>query len=596
MLRNFASRQLSIAAVLPLSGLMLLTVSRACGAAEPTPGVEEIKNVTIAVGGQPYTGDLIPPATESGFKFRWSETGDLLTFRWSSLEESERTKVQKFFGIKVAEGGTHLEWGEEVECVRLKLPNNRFLEGKLEPERALPGFHCIRNATQVVQIPQHEVLSMEKIRKKESDIYPPEEALNIILLRTPPQPDSAADYLELARKCSIMGLYEQAMDYLDMAKSIDATTEERTRDFRKELVVKHQEVQASKLYEQIVMDIHREEFGGALAKCNKFIANFPNSERVTKVQSLMPEITDKSKVDISKQVIFMYYNLLTQAIQERMAKKIKIDAKGLPVAAIPGKQVTTRTGNIIRGEPQGGEMGATGGVVKIRQGDLTIEIPEKDILTIQDIDLSKGVKMVPPTFEELKAYVTDASGGLGGDLINRISTALGRTPSEVREIWENRFVQTAVLKDGVLTKTPVYTRLNKAFYDKGSWLRVAGAAGTGTGNNRNRQQGGGGNTRQRIRNLIDGQQQQQDEQEKLKQMFPEYSDDPEVWWKVQSDECKLKILRAFAAENIFKVKELQGKTCPECGGKGVIERMGHNEPVMCPSCRGLKVHTVVLYE
>jgi hypothetical protein len=135
-------------------------------------------------------------------------------------------------------------------------------------------------------------------------------------------------------------------------------------------------------------------------------------------------------------------------------------------------------------------------------------------------------------------------------------------------MWEGRFKQTAVLKDGVLTKTPVYTRLNKAFYDKGSWLRGEGTSRQG----------------------------QQDEQAKLKEIFPEYSDDPEVWWKVQNDESKLKILRAFAAESLFKVKELQGKACSECGGKGAIGRTGRNDPLVCYNCRGLKVHTIVVYQ
>jgi hypothetical protein len=147
----------------------------------------------------------------------------------------------------------------------------------------------------------------------------------------------------------------------------------------------------------------------------------------------------------------------------------------------------------------------------------------------------------------------------------------------------------------VLTKRPVYTRVNKAFYDKGSWLRNAnGAAGAGANRNRNQQ---GGNPRQRIRNLANGQQQQQqDQQEKLKEMFPEYSDDPEIWWKVQSEESKLKILRAFAAENVYKVKEQQGKLCPECSGKGQVETPGQNEGVLCPVCRGLKALVVILYE
>jgi hypothetical protein len=205
--------------------------------------------------------------------------------------------------------------------------------------------------------------------------------------------------------------------------------------------------------------------------------------------------------------------------------------------------------------------------------------------------------MVPPTFEELKTYCSDPDAGLGRDMVARISSALGLSSVQIKEKWEGRFVQTAVLKDGVLTKTPIYTRLNKAYFDKGTWLRNA-TGSTGTTRNRT-QQGGtaGGSTRQRIRNLVNGQQQtQQEQQDKLKEMFPEFSDDPEVWWKVQSEECKQKILRAFAAEKIYRVKELQGKVCPECGGKGSIVSPAQNDGVICPMCRGLTTLVVVLYE
>jgi hypothetical protein len=82
--------------------------------------------------------------------------------------------------------------------------------------------------------------------------------------------------------------------------------------------------------------------------------------------------------------------------------------------------------------------------------------------------------------------------------------------------------------------------------------------------------------------------------EELKQKYPELSDDPEVWWKVQSHETKQRILRAFAAEKIFKVKEIKGQNCKECAGKGYI--VTGSEPVTCTVCRGLKTMVVVIYE
>jgi len=303
----------------------------------------------------------------------------------------------------------------------------------------------------------------------------------------------------------------------------------------------------------------------------------------------MPEITEKSKVDVAKQVIFMYYNLLPALIVEKLSKKIKIDEKGLPVTAIPGKQVTTKAGAIIRGIQQTGDNPTS---VYIQRDDLAIEIPRADILTIQDVDLSKGVKMVPPTFEELKAYVTDSEGGLGGDLVARISQSLGITPAEVKEIWENRFVQTAVVRDSVLVKSPVYTRTNKAFYHKGSWLRHAGTGGSSRTNISRLVDRTG--SRRSVRNQYNRLREQRDKWEEMKKKYPELSDDPEVWWKVQAHETKQRILRAFAAESIYKVKEIQGKVCPECAGKGYI--VSGNEQIMCNFCRGLKTLAVVIYE
>jgi len=255
-----------------------------------------------------------------------------------------------------------------------------------------------------------------------------------------------------------------------------------------------------------------------------------------------------------------------------MAKKIKIDAKGRPVAAIPGKQIITKENMVIRGRLAG--ESAEG--VKIMRDELLIDIPRKSILAMQDVDLSKGVRMVPPTFRELKDYVTDRDGGLGGDIVKRISETLNIKPAEVRQIWESRFEQTAQYRDGELIKTPLYVSKHVAHYGKGSWLRdgVTQARGTPA----------------RVGGRRSPRQQQQPQN-----VHPEYSDDPDIWWLVQYSETKFAVLKALAAEKLFRVKELKHRACSECGGRGAVWG-GNGGNVRCPLCRGLKALTTVVYE
>jgi hypothetical protein len=537
-------------------------------------GLGEIQDVTIVVGEQPYIGDLIPPPTEAGFRFRWAETNDILTFRWSTLDESQRRHIQKLFGIEVDDGGTHLLWGEKVDCVRLFLIGKKSLEGLEVPERAVSGFRCLKTATQVMQIPANMVEREEKFQKRESDVYSPEEGLEFRLQRRPPAVDSANDYLQLSRDCAQMSLYGHAIEYLAMAEALDARVLELAKDFRHELLTKNAEVQARKLYEMIVRDMFRGEFSSAMERCQSLLRNFPSSELRTKVESMLPEVTEKRRVDIVKQVIWMHYTLTNDLIEERMMKKAKIDEKGRPVAAIPGKQVTTKESMVIRGRL----ASETTESVTIQRDDLSIEVPRSSILAIQDVDLSKGVRMVSPSFSELKAYVTDTQSGLGGDIVKRISQTLSITPKEVREIWEDRFRQTAVYRDGELVKTPIYISKHFANYGKGGWLRDGvSQAGGGAGGGR--------------RGVNRGGQQPQAQQ----QVHPEFSDDPDTWWMVQYTETKLAILKALAAENLFKVKEMRNRACPECGGKGGISS-ANGTAIRCPFCRGLKVLTTVVYE
>jgi tetratricopeptide (TPR) repeat protein len=563
-----------------LAALLAAFAGTCFGAAEGTPGLDEIKDVTIVVAGEPYTGSLLPPPTESEFRFRWAETKDVLAFRWSSLEETERRRVQKLFGIEIAETGERLVWGETLPAVRFRLTNRKTIEGYEVPERALPGYRCLKTATQVVQIPEQEIEAEDKIEKRESDLFSPEEGYDRLVVRKPPSLDSAGDHLYLAMECAKMGLYGQAIDHLEMAKTIDPRTEERTAEFRGELLLKHEESQATKLYYQIVLALNGGRYGAALDKCNTFLRNFPSAERRTKIEAMLPEITEKAQVDLTKQVIFMYYGLVNDLINLRLARRTKVDVNGRAVPVIPGKQITTRHSRIMRGtlKSESPEL------VEIQQGDMTIQVPRADILTMTDVDLSKAARTVNPTLAELKAYVTDAAGGIGKDVAMRISQVLSLDEAKIREIWDGRLAQTAVYEAGTLKTTPCYATLHTATYGKGSWLRDGVSLPQAQGQT---------NLPRRNQRTRYGAQTQTDPQN----VPPEYSDDPEIWWTVQSAETKANILKAMCAEKLFKVKEVIQRPCHECAGTGVITIWsgGTTELVPCPACRGLRVTFHLLY-
>lgn len=558
--------------------------------AEPAAATE-VKDVTIVVGGEPYTGSLLLPADDAGFKFRLTETGDVLRFRWSSLDQSERRRVQKLLSIEVEDG--RLQFGKEIECVRFKLKSGKSVEGLEMPDRALPGYRCLKTSSQVLQLPKSDVESEEKIQKRESDVFSAEEVYDRMLLERPPAKDQAKDHLDYARQCANMGLYDRGIDHLEMAKAVDPRVEERTQEFREELVAKFADQQAEKLYLQIITSLNAGDNASALEKITRLKDNFPNSEYYTKVDSLQPKVEADSQTDFQKQVIFMYYHLFQELIQERLVKRTRVDDKGRPVPSIPGKQVTTRQGHIFRGQL----VSDSAEKLTLRQGDMTIDIPGKDVMTKQDIDMSKSFREISPTFAELKQYVTDAQGGIGKDLIARVALRLHVDEAKVRDAWQGRFNQVAEYKDGQLEKSKVWTSLHEAPYGKGAWLRdgvqpVQANQGQGQGQGQGRRPGG---RNQNQGNNAGGSNLVLEPEA----VNPDDSDDPEIWWTGQSTQVKFNVLRALASEKIFRVKQVAGDRCSQCATKGYIETwdgFGSLKIYRCPTCRGLQYLFRVFYE
>ncbi len=65
---------------------------------------ERVDDIDIIIRGLPPKGRAVMPPTETEFKFKLHDTGTIITFRWSDLDEYERKRVQKLYGMEVVDG------------------------------------------------------------------------------------------------------------------------------------------------------------------------------------------------------------------------------------------------------------------------------------------------------------------------------------------------------------------------------------------------------------------------------------------------------------------------------------------------------------
>ena len=520
----------------------------------------EVENVSIVVSGRPFSGSIIQPVTEDSFTFRLNGTKNVLTLKWSVLAEGERLRTRRIFGLEKPEPEAPA-WGLDVECTRLILNTGRTVVGLHQPERDRPGFRCIKTADKQLMIPIPDIASSEKVILKESEIFQPEEAYERLLVRRPPSNDSAADHLETARACMDMGLYDKALDHFELAKAIDPRTEEQLRPFLAEVQAKRKVQLADRHFEAITEAYHKKDYATALARCESFADSYPDDARLTRVEKMRSELGPLKRAALQRMVVLKYYPFLRDALLKRMSQKIKVDERGRPVPAVPGKRITTLSGKKYSGILVSHDPEKI--VLKRVSDDEAFDVKLADVKTINDVDLSIGVKLIDPSFEELKAYATDAEA-VGADITARIAETLSIPEAEVQELWEGRFERVEVVEHGVARKLRAPAIRHKASYGIGSWLRDGAGSAKRPGS-------------------------------RTRSTDPRTSDDPEVWWRAQTSEGKLLILTALAAEALFQVEEIKGKPCPECGGRGQVS-VFNAKPQRCPSCRGLKKLFTVVYE
>jgi hypothetical protein len=549
------------------------------------PGDEEITFVAgmdIVVSGRP-----IRPANLETFKLIEKETQRPVEMHWSTLEPSERKRVQKLYGMDISEG--RLVYGERVMGTRFNLASGKSIVGLALPQYDFNGQRALKTCNApLLMIHEYDIKSEEPVECFESYFYTPRELYDRWLAEKQPGQNDAAGHLDFARKAANLGLFQEALYHLKCAAVIDPRTVDTNADFRMEMIKRDADKQALELFDKMLLACASKDYFAASEYLGKLERNFPNSEHKSKWDARRAEIEAGGKLELKKQVIFLCYAVALDLLRDEIGRRVKIDAKGNLVPSIPGKLVTTTHGDIFRGTfVSDDESGLT-----ILDNNTTLTIAHKDIMAIKDVDLSVGVREVPLSYDDVKEYVTDTRrpDGLKMQMLAAVAKRLKIQSKDAADLFESRTAVSAKYNGDHVIADPKFSSFHDAAYDKGSWLRDgakplpllpdAAAPGVRLLQPRN----------SRGQNYSQPQKPVED---------PELSDDPDIWWANQNADTKFNILRAFAAEKVFKAKDVVEQRCFTCCGAGTITVAGPGgRPITyrCPHCRGLKVLYKILYE
>lgn len=590
----------------PLASLLPLLFCTATLLAEDSPktapagaGAESIidREETIVIGGVPMSGKPVLPATEMLFRFKLSLTGDVVELRWADLEENERKRMQKVYGLEVR--GEQRVFGDKIKGTRFTLETGRTVEGLPIPERNRPGQIAVRTAqTPLMHIPERDIRAKEEYEAYESEFYSAREIYEGWILKSPPGINDAAAHFTMSERAAKIGMYAKALEHLESAVIIDPRMAERTADFKMELIRADADQQVRDMFNRMITTKRGGNYFEAWDILERLDRNFPNHDWKSRWESLRAEIEQGVKTDLTKKVIFLSYSIARDLVQEKFYKKIRVDEKGNVVPSIPGKQVTTRAGHAFRGVLVSGGEGGADMVLKVNDVELTIA--GKDVVAVRDVDLSKSAKEIEPTYEQLKEYVTGTGpDGLKGDMLARIAKLTKQPESKIKEIFDGRLKQSARYEGGNYEADPRYVSLHDANYGISSWLRDGARPGP-IPQNPNAQQPRQTRIRVNGQNITLNNNQNQAQQPNPDE-DPNLTDDPEVWWKFQSNDTRLNALRCLMAEKVFKKKDdkVTETTCLNCRGQKnllVNSPTGTLEPIRCNQCRGIGVWYKFIYQ
>ncbi len=539
-----------------------------------TPQAEEM---TVVIGGLPISGTRVLPATEKSFRMKLSDTGQTVELFWKDLESNERRRVKKYFGLDEHDGRT--VWGEKVRGARVHLASGKELVALPMPERNAYGHRAFKTCgAPLLLISEKDVQTEEPLDAYECDFYTPQEVYQRWLTQKPPAANDAAAYLALAKRCAEIELYHEALDNLKCAEIIDPRTRETQSEFRMMVLNEDARRSAMRVFQELEHAKLTENWLEASDILAKLDRNFPNSEYKSRWDAMRAKIEAGARQELKRNLIPLSYQIFLNLCDKEVMRSYKLDAKGNLVPAIPGKQITTTHGDIFRGTQTKAEFS---GYVGLKCGDMELSISQKDILAMVDIQLETGdtSDVRRPTYDQILDYATNTKKrtGLKAELISALATKMNISDEKALEIFDSRITGArGHYEDGKLNVEANYGSIQEANYGKGSWLRP-GAKSKPL--------------------FIDGARPQEPSKPD-KDWLAETSDDPNVWWEHQSAETQIGILRAIAAEHIFRVKSVVEVPCEHCDSKGTygVEQDDTHTTYRCPHCRGLGVVFKIRYE
>ena len=521
--------------------------------------------IVVVVNGYPVAGKRVLPANDKTFRLLLSDTAQTVELFWKDMEPMERRRVKQLYGLDEHDGRT--VWGKKTMAVRLHLASGKDVIGLPVPNRNYGGRIALKTANApLMLVPEDDIQSREPLEAFESEFYSPQEVYQRWMTEKPPGDQDAAAHNEMAHRCVVIGLYKEALDHLKCAEIIDPRTLEVNRDFRAMVVAEDARRATLEIYQKLLHAIMTEHFIDASDFLAKLDRNFPNSEFRSRWDGLRSKIEIGLKNELKASVIPLSYQVLLDLLQKEVCRTYKIDAKGNLVAAIPGKSITTNQGDVFTGTLAPSEYS---NFIGLKVGDMLLSIARKDIKSMVDVQLDQGdtSDVRRPTFDQVFSYVIDTKKrtGLKQELIATLATKVNAPEDVVREVFDGRLTDgRARYEGGVLKKEKSYTIAQEIFYDKGSWLRQ------------------GVKTKPQI---LSGQAPEAEPgQKKDLDAEKEFSDDPNVWWEHQNSEMQIQILRALAAEFVFKATQVLEEKCYQCQGAGSAQ--GAEIVYRCPICRG----------
>jgi hypothetical protein len=522
--------------------------------------------IAIVVGDEPVLGRVVLPFDDNAFQLRLEETGDLVTIRWSQLEPVERGRIRRQLGIETRE--ERIVFGRKLNGVRWRLGKGKVVEGLRLPERDKPGQKAIRTATiPLMLVPESEISKEEPCEFFESEVYSAAEIFQQLLTDSPPSKAVPTDHIKFAKTAGQMGLFREALNHVEMACIIDERCRSSLADMRAELQAAFDQQAAMRLYVRLLQHIRADAWLDANELLERMDRNFPRSELRSRWDSLRDKIVEKAREELKRKIVPLFYFTMSQELEKRYYKRYQVDEYGNVLPAVPGKQVTTRTGDVFKGELK--EV-LSSGDLRLKLQDMTLTIRAKEIYKVADMDLCLGAAEMNPDFEMMKTFIADAGpNGLKSMIIRSLSQRFGVRAAFVQELFESRLKREGVYEDGKLTKTESFASVHSASYGVGSWLR----------NSRNRrlvvkQTSTDADTEADV-----------DPDEEVERTFEKAAeDDVALWWKKQHVDDHLQILRAMAAERIFHVRSIKDTPCATCAGGGTVQE--EQSTVRCPECQG----------